>query len=282
MKKNLLIILFCILILISVFFFNFLFNRTDPGHLVVSFLDVGQGDAIFIKTPNGKKVLIDAGPDSKVLREVSGLINFYERNIDLFIATHSDADHIGGLPEILKRFNLDKYIYNGKEDLDGLNSEILEILNKQKIDQHVATAGDKIILDHENNIYIEILWPEKDKELKDNNEYSVITRIVFNEIEFLLTGDASKDAENKISDAYEIESNVLKAGHHGSDTSTSLKFLEAVNPEYVIISAGLDNKFGHPKESVLNNISKIKAKVLETFVSSTITFETSGEELWIR
>lgn len=270
------------MILISVFFFNFLFNRTDPGHLVVSFLDVGQGDAIFIKTPNGKKVLIDAGPDSKVLREVSGLINFYERNIDLFIATHSDADHIGGLPEILKRFNLDKYIYNGKEDLDGLNSEILEILNKQKIDQHVATAGDKIILDHENNIYIEILWPEKDKELKDNNEYSVITRIVFNEIEFLLTGDASKDAENKISDAYEIESNVLKAGHHGSDTSTSLKFLEAVNPEYVIISAGLDNKFGHPKESVLNNISKIKAKVLETFVSSTITFETSGEELWIR
>ncbi len=227
MRKNLLIILFLVLILVSGFFFNFLIDRKASKYLTVSFLDVGQGDAIFIKTPNGKKVLIDAGPDSKVLREISGLVSFYDRRIDLFIATHSDADHIGGLPEILKRFNLDKYIYNGKEDLDGLNGEILEILNKQKIDQHVATAGDKIILDHENNIYIEILWPEKDKELKDNNEYSVVTRLVFNEIEFLLTGDASKDAENKISDAYEIESNVLKAGHHGSDTSTSLKIFRS-------------------------------------------------------
>jgi competence protein ComEC len=248
----------------------------------VAFLNVGQGDSIFIQAPNGKQILIDAGADSKAILELGKILPFYDKSIDILIETHSDADHVGGVPDLLNRFHIKKFIFNGKADTDGLNSEIKKILDKQKIDQITVSAGDRIILDEEKNIYIDILWPQSGITLEDNNDYSVITRLVWNNAEFLLTGDAPQEIENKISDTFNVSSDVLKAGHHGSKYSSSQYFIEKVNPQYAIISAGKDNKFGHPHQEVLDTISKTNAKILQTIEMGTILFETDGEKIWLK
>lgn len=257
------------------------------------FLDVGQGDSIFIETPNGYQVLVDAGPNSNVTRSLSKFLPYYDRSIDLLIATHSDSDHIAGFVDIIQRFKIDYYAKNFVEDDDALNMEVVRLLENEKINQIFLKSGDKIILDKENEIYLNILWPPKDYEIEDNNDNSVITQLVYGEVSFLLTGDASIEVEEKLVDVFAqtaqtsqtqeqvIKSNILKAGHHGSNTSSSESFVQIVNPDYVIISAGKDNKFGHPHKEMIEIFNNQKIKILETSVLGSIHFQSDGETVWL-
>jgi len=272
----------CTILLIQIFY-----KSHHQKFLKVIFLDVGQGDAIFIETPNGSKTLIDAGPNSTVVRLLSQFIPFYDRSIDLLIATHSDADHVAGFVDIINRFKIKSFGQNSVFDSDGLNTEISDLIEEYNIDKYFLHAGNKIILDEEENIYIEILWPEKGQQEKDNNDNSVITRIVYKDIKIMLTGDASSEIEERLVKSFGgtdsssqnyLQSNILKAGHHGSKTSTSKDFFSVVKPEYIVISAGEDNKFGHPHQEVLDIVEN--KKILETYVLGSIEFQSDGESVW--
>lgn len=294
MNKFLKIILFSLLsfLLIStILLIQIFWQENQQKFLKVVFLDVGQGDAIFIETPNGFQTLIDAGPNSMVVRSISDFLPFYDRKIDLLIATHSDSDHVGGFVDVIKRFNIQNFAQNFIVDTDSLNTEIKNLIDEDQIDQYFLKSGDKIILDSIENIYLEVLWPPQDHQEKDNNDNSIIIRLVYNQIEIMMTGDASLEIEEKLinkfgSDIDKLESDILKAGHHGSRTSTSLDFLKTTKPKFVVISAGKDNRFGHPHQEVLDNIENFsqeiqKIKIQETAVLGSIYFQSDGNDIWL-
>ena len=207
------------------------------------------------------------------------------------ISTHSDLDHVGGFSEIFKRYEIGKYTTSNKDDTSELFQK-LEILNEsERADRFYLEMGDKIILDEAHSIYLEVLWPEDANNIEDNNDTSVMTRLVYGEVSFLLTGDASTEVESEIIPFFSTEnlddanlpklkSNVLKIGHHGSKTSTSKEFLKLISPEYAIISAGKDNKFKHPHEEIMQMLNEAKIKTLETSVLGSIEFKTDGKNLW--
>ena len=273
-------------------------NRSEPNILKVYFLDVGQGDSILIETPNGTQAIIDAGANNKVINELSEVVPFFDRTIDIIIPTHSDLDHIAGFPEILRRFNVKNYYDSGFVDNDDLNTEIkLLIQNETGINTKTINRGDNIILDKDHNISLEILWPPANYETKENNNRSIVARLDYGETSFLFTGDAGIYVEkillensmltnsstteiNNSTSTNILDVDILKAGHHGSKTASSLEFLEKVTPELTIISAGKDNKFGHPNQEALDNINKVGSKTKNTAEVGRILIKSDGVNYW--
>lgn len=282
MKKIMSIAISIVVLITSVLFLLYIHHENSREFLTVAFLDVGQGDAIFIESPNGKQILIDGGEGSVVVRKLSKLIPFYDRTIDMILATHHDSDHAGGFPEIFKRFHVQMYGVPPKEDSDGLFFELERLSERERSNNIILTAGDKIVLDTDKEIFIKIIWPPRDIVIDENNESSIVAYLSYGDTSFLLTGDASREIERKIiSTDIDVESDVLKLGHHGSKTATSEEFIQTVKPKYSIISAGEGNKFGQPHEEVLEILSKTKTEVLRTSELGNIIFQSNGEELWL-
>ena len=232
------------------------YARTPGKDLKVYFLDVGQGDAIFIETPSKKQVLIDAGKNKKILSLLGKVMPFGDRSIDVTIETHPDLDHAGGFVPVKERYKI------------GL-----------ELDQNSARRGQ--VINFGDGAKLIILFPNQDVSNWETNDGSVVAKLVFGESSFLLTGDATIKTENILLNLNKeiLDSDVLKAGHHGSRTSTSLDFAQAVSPEYAIISAGLNNSYGHPHQEVLNILSNVGSQILSTAEKGTIKFQTDGEKL---
>lgn len=253
-------------------------NENNRDYLTVIFLDVGQGDAIFIEAPNGKQVLIDGSESSVVVRKLSKALPFYDRSIDMIIATHFDSDHVGGFPDVFKRYDVGIYGTSAMKGNNDIFLELERLSEKDKSDRIILGAGDDIILDEELNIHLSILWPLKDVEFEDSNSSSIVARLTYGETSFLFTGDAGQNEESKLLDM-DIDSDVLKLGHHGSRYSSSREFISKVNPLYSIVSAGEGNKFGHPHEEVLDLLKENKTEVLMTSVLGSIIFKSDGNEI---
>jgi competence protein ComEC len=250
--------------------------------LTVAFLDVGQGDAIFIEAPNGNQMLVDSGPNTKVLRELSKLMPFYDRSIDVVIATHPDADHIGGLIDVFERFDIGMFLEPGVEHDTNAYAALLRAVDKEASTRFLARRGMSIVLD--NGVIIRILFPDRDVAGLDTNDASIVAQLVYGETEFLLTGDSPQKIEEYLTSLYgdELESDVLKVGHHGSKTSTSELFLGFASPRIAVISAGAQNRYGHPHEKVLSVLEQFD---VETFITSklgTIVFESDGKDVWVK
>jgi competence protein ComEC len=280
-SRNFFIFLFCIVfgILVLLFFHK----KQQENFLVVSFLNIGQGDAIFIEAPNGKQVLVDAGPNESVVYELGKVMSFWDRNIDMIIPTHADADHIGGFPEILERFSVDIIYDSQSSSTTGIYEAYEKQVQEEKSIIQKATSNDTIILDEKHGVYIRVLFPDGDVSELERNDASTVLQLVYGDIEFMLTGDAGTMVEEYLVYQYgnNLLSEVLKAGHHGSRTSTSENFLEVVDPEYVVISAGENNRYGHPHQEVVDLIVSSGAKMLETKYG-TIQFFTDGQKLVVK
>lgn len=244
--------------------------------LEISFLNVGQGDAIFITTPNGNQILIDGGPDSSVLRELGKVMPFYDRSIDVVLATHSDADHIGGLPLVFKRFEIDAYIDNGAGGTTATFDALTESVRLEESNVISAFSGERVWLDEE--VYLDIFYPNEGEIRNESNENSIVAKLVYRNFSVMLTGDSPIAIEKYLSAKYSnnLEANVLKIGHHGSKTSTSLYFLNSVKPELAIISAGKNNKYGHPHESVLSLLKDRSIEIKNTTSSGRIIIKSDG------
>lgn len=258
-----------------------LVRESQAGGLRVSFLDVGQGDAIFIEAPSGRQVLIDAGKNRSVVRQLSKHMPWYDRSIDVVIATHPDADHIGGLPDVLSRYRVGLIIESSVRDEDGADAIAYEkaatVEAAAGAERLVAERGQ--VIDLGDGARIEILFPDRAVPSIETNTGSIVARLVYGETVFMLTGDAPKAIEEFLVrlDGKALKSDVLKAGHHGSRTSSSLSFVGFVSPEYAIYSRGCDNTYGHPHDEVKETFAKLEIPTLDTCENGTITFVSDGK-----
>lgn len=275
-SKRISLLIVLVLIGVNAVMWYSVIREERSGILTVAFLDVGQGDAIFIDSPSGRQVLIDGGSDQKVLRELAHIMPFYDRSIDVVIATHPDADHIGGLLEVLKRFNVTHVFRPGVANDTPATESLLQLISEGDVQEHLARRGNVIELGNEARI--EILFPDRDVSELEPNNASIIARIVYGKHSFLLTGDSSKEIEEYFVtlDGDALQSTVLKAGHHGSKTSSSELFVGFIDPEYVVYSRGCKNRYGHPHQEVKEVYDQFEIKTLDTCEEGTIEFQTDG------
>lgn len=261
----------------------FLIFQHNNKYLKVVFLDVGQGDAIYIEAPNGRQMLIDGGPDAKLLSSLAKVMPFADRSIDMILTTHPDQDHIGGFPLLLDNYKVTSIIENGTVSTTAVSDSLEEKITKKKINKIIARRGMHIILDAEKNIYFDILFPDRDISKMDSNDGSVVGKLVYGNNSFMLTGDAPLYTENLIEwneKDSTLKSDVLKLGHHGSRTSSSILWLEKVNPKVAIISAGKNNKYGHPHQELLDRLLSLKIPFLSTADLGNIIFESDGKKIF--
>ncbi len=256
----------------------------DSGEMKISFLDVGQGDAIFIEAPNGNQMLIDGGANTSVLNGLGSVMGFFDRSIDIVLATHPDKDHVGGLPFVFERYRVEKFIDSVADGEAGSYRKLQDLAREQGIETYYGLRGDIIMLDAANGVYLHVLYPEPDEfKIEETNEMSIITKLVYGDTSVMLTGDAGKIPETFLAstDKEYLRSAVLKAGHHGSKTSSLPSFVEAVSPRYAVISAGADNSYGHPHPETINTLEDADAEILGTAEEGTITFISNGVDIWL-
>ena len=264
-------------LLVNIFIWHTVVTEDRRGTLKVSFLDIGQGDAIFIEAPNGNQVLIDGGSNKAVLKKLAEVMPFYDRTIDAVIATHPDKDHIGGLIEVLKNYRTDFVMEPGVSSDTGAYQELEKTISVKKLPRILARRGMSLNLG--DGARLNILFPDRNTDGWETNTASIVAKLVYGNTSFLLSGDSPIAIEKYLSmiDGKNLKSDVLKAGHHGSRTSTSESFANLVSPEYAVISAGKDNRYGHPHKEVLDILGKIKSVILKTYELGTITFNLDGE-----
>lgn len=251
------------------------FYALPDFRLHVYFLDVGQGDAIFIRTPNDRFVLIDGGPDDKVLTELSDVMPFFSRRIDLVILTHAHSDHINGLVSVLRRYDVPAVLITGAVSHGSYYDEFVNIIAEKNIRLLIAESGNDF--DFGGEVFLDILYPVESifaKKIENTNNASIVSKLVYGENSVLLTGDAENESEKKqILTDFDLSADILKAGHHGSRTASSPDYLKSVNPKIAAIQCGVGNKFSHPRPETLTNLSEIGVqKIYRTDLSGRVRF----------
>lgn len=256
-----------------------LLNREGSGILTVHFLDIGQGDSILIESPTGAQVLIDGGPSREVLRQLGEVMSWNDRSIDVVIATHPDADHVVGLVDVLQRYEV-AYIFEPGVRHDAPHVEpLLASVANEGAQYLLARRGQRINIG--GGAYIDILFPDRDVSTLETNTASIVARLVYGTTSFMLTGDSPSAIEKYLvrTDAKGLDSDVLKAGHHGSNTSTSQEFIDAVSPTYAVFSRGCDNTYGHPHADVVARLAAAAVATLDTCENGRVTFTSDGTTL---
>lgn len=243
----------------------------------VHFMDVGQADSIFIELPDGKTMLVDAGGNSDGKRVCEYIRSRGGERIDYLVGTHPHADHIGGMDDVIREFEIGELYMPKVSASTKTFDDVLDAAEEKEMKIKTAKAG-KYIFETESTS-CRILSPTEEK-YSDLNEYSVILMLSCGDVDFLLTGDA--EAENEYALSGNIGADVLKVAHHGSDTSSSAAFLKRVNPDYAVISVGAGNKYSHPSENVLKRLAQCGTKILRTDVDGDIIISTDGENIFCK
>lgn len=240
----------------------------------VHFIDVDQGDSTFIELPNGEAMLIDAGETDQADKVVTYIYTQGYDTIDYVVATHAHSDHIGGLPVILDSFNIGNFYMTSAVATTSIYEDMLNAVDESGAAVHDIMAGDVIY--NEANLLIEVVAP-KEIDYDEQNNNSVVIKLTYGDDKFLFTGDAEKSEEDGI--WTNIKCDVLKVGHHGSDSSSSSNFLKKVEPSYVVISCGLHNSYGHPTDDVLKRFDDRNIDVYRTDLQGTIVFTSDGSNI---
>lgn len=256
--------------------------REDRGRmLTVSFLDIGQGDAIFIDAPSGRQVLIDGGPaDGGLLRRLPKVLPWYDRTIDVVMPTHPDADHIAGLIGVLSRYRVSYIVHSDVEGDTATAKELVASMHREGAHDVVAQRGQ--IMDLGKGAYLEVLAPDRSVKGVATNDGCVVTRLVYGKTAFMLPCDAPQSVEKYLValDGKALKADVLKAGHHGSRTASAPLFVGFVNPAWVVYSRGCDNVFGHPNQETIDTMTRFGIPVADTCEEGNITYVSDGETVW--
>lgn len=248
----------------------------NSDNVRVHFLDVGQGDSIFIELTDGKSMLIDAS----TAEYGEGIADYIKDNgyskIDYLVATHPHADHIGGMQDVVEQLEIGEIYMPKASSTTKIYKNLLKAIKAKGNKINTAKAGNTIYSD--SSLGIDILAPNSDS-YEEINDYSVVIKLVYGSKSFLFTGDAEKLSENEIT--ADVSADVLKVGHHGSSTSSSDKFIKRVNPEYAVISCGEGNSYGHPHKETIKTLNKYDVEIFRTDTMGTIIAQTDGESLEI-
>ncbi|MCM1053802.1 MAG: MBL fold metallo-hydrolase [Ruminococcus sp.] len=247
------------------------------GNLIVHFLDVGQADSIFIELPNKECMLIDAGEKSNSEKIINYIDDLNYKKIDYVVGTHPHADHIGGLSDVINHFDIGN-IYMPKVVATSKTYEnLLNTIASKNLKIKSGKSGVNVI--DEDGLNISFLAPNKDKYSGYNN-YSIVVKIVYGRTSYLFMGDAEAISEKEITS--DLASDILKVGHHGSDTSSSEEFLDKVKPKYAIISVGENNKYNHPASITLDKLKKYTSNIYRTDINGNIIISSDGNDYDIK
>lgn len=250
--------------------------NTNNDLLKVHYLDVGQGDSIFVELPNNETMLIDAAESYQSENIINYLKNLNYQKIDYVIGTHPHTDHIGGLKNIINTFEIGKIYMPKVVSTTKTYESLLMAIKDKNLKINTAKAGTSII--DTDDLKINILAPNNSTYTELNN-YSVVTKITYGTTKFLFMGDSEKLIENEIKE--NVTADVIKIGHHGSNTSSSIDFIKKVNAKYGIISVGLNNKYNLPKEETITNWENSGTKIYLTSTNGTIRASSDGTNIKI-
>lgn len=273
-----------ILLCLSVFAFstNSIASQKD-GLLKIYFFDIGQGDAIFIETPSGQQVLVDGGPNNKILSKLGKMMPFYDRSIDMIVVSHPHADHIVGLIDVLNRYEV-KNIIEARESYNSPEFRTWRsVVDEENANNIEAMAGKEI--DFGDNTTLTILHPFEsvaDDNPKNPHDDDVVVLLRYGNLAVMLTGDMETKVERRlIISGEDLDADVFKAGHHGSKTSSSDELLSAVSPEAAIIQVGAKNRYGHPSPEVLERFNNYGIKYYRNDLNGDIKLISDGDRYLI-
>lgn len=252
-----------------------------PQDLKIIFLDVGQGDSILILTPMKKVLLIDAGGGNDIDRKINTYLPINKRTLDMLFFTHPDLDHVGGALSLFRRFKIKNLFHSGLFAGNEVYEAIANYSHKALIPSRELSLGDTFMI--EPGLSLVVFSPHPELRSYEANDYSLVMKLVYHNTSVLLTGDATQFIENELINIFgnNLESDILKVGHHGSNTSTSAAFLDAVHPEYAVLSYGCTNSYGHPHPNVVSTLYKKKVQVLDTCMMGDIVFRSDGENFFL-
>jgi competence protein ComEC len=271
MKKFIIIGILLIFLLGLILSFQTLFRSNN---LKIVICDVGQGDAIYIRTPKNSDILIDSGPDDRVINCLSKNMPFWDRTIEVVILTHPDSDHITGFLDVIKRYSV-KYFYTSKVDVDTLvYAEFLKLLKEHGIERKYIWQEDKI--GFEDGLVLTTLWSPQEWSGETTNSYSVVNLLRYKEFEALFTGDLDAKELEDVVGLIDDDIEVLKVPHHGSRHGLNKNVLSALSPKLAAISVGRKNRHGHPAEEVLDLLEEVEARVFRTDRDGEIRITSDG------
>ena len=250
--------------------------KSEDSNLKIYFIDVGQADAILINI-GSEYALVDAGSESTEEKLISYLSSFNITKFKYIFGTHAHEDHIGGMDKVISNFECENIIFPNVSASTITFERFIDSVTKKNKHLIEARAFDIYNL---GNVEIKVLWPNASSTYDNQNNYSIVLKITYKDVSYLLTGDMEVLVENELlKNNVDVRSDVLKIAHHGSATSTSVKFLNAVNPNYAIISVGENNDYGHPKSAILERLSIRNITVYRTDINGTIISETDGRNI---
>ncbi|KJS16653.1 MAG: hypothetical protein VR69_08295 [Peptococcaceae bacterium BRH_c4b] len=249
----------------------------ETGVLKVHFIDVGQADCILAQLPGGQNMLVDAGNNDDGDTVVNYLQSAGVKKIDYLVGTHPHEDHIGGLDTVINNFEIGKVYMPRVTQNTKTYRDVLDALKNKGLKITAARAGVEIL--SEGGVTATILSPHSSS-YEGFNDYSAVIKLAFDRVNFLLTGDAEELPEKEMLAAgTDLKADVLKIGHHGSHSSTTTAFLEAVSPKYAVICVGKDNDYGHPHQETLQKLKQAGVKVYRTDLDGTVVFKSNGKEI---
>lgn len=277
-------------IFMALHFFGIIGNTGEQkellGTLTVHAVDVGQGDCYVLVSPNGKTMLIDSGESSEADTVIDFLNDKAISTLDIVVASHPHSDHMGSMAEVLETFDVGLLLMPKLERDTAFYRKLMEVTTEKNIDCEYVWSGDIISWDEQCTVTVLGPVEEARSEYSEDeiNDWSIIMNVAYQQTSILFTGDATKHSEQLsmfYNDAALFDVDVLKVGHHGSTTSSTTGFLEAVSPEYAVISVGKDNSYGHPDFDTVNRLNLMGVQILRTDELGCITITMDGRNISI-
>lgn len=266
-----------VLILLSIILWSVILHEDRHGILTFTVLDIGQGDSLFIESPTGTQVLVDGGPDKNLMKEISHVMPWYDRHIDMIVVTNPDTDHYEGFIPLLDKYSVDVMMESGTNSPTPTHAVFEKEIDDKHIPRIIARRGQ--VIDLGGGARLEVLFPDRDVSGTSSNDGSMVMRLVYGDTSVALQGDSTAKIEEYLVglDGSGLQSTILKVGHHGSKTSTTEEYVRAVSPQFAVISSGVNNKYGHPDAETLDTLAKLKIPTFDTCVMGDIVFHSDGK-----
>ncbi len=265
------------LILLSLILWSVILHEDRRGVLTFAMLNIGQGDALYIESPTGTQVLVDGGPDRNLMKEIPHVMPWYDKHIDMLVVTNPDQDHYSGFIPLLQQYSTDVVMEAGTVGHSPMYPVLEKEIADKKIPRIVARRGQ--VVDLGGGAYLQILFPDRDVSGLSSNDGSIVMKLVYGDTSVMLQGDSTATMEHYLVglNTGELQSTILKAGHHGSRTSTIEEYVRAVAPQWAVISSGVNSEYGHPHKETLDTLAKLNIPALDTCVMGDIIFRSDGK-----
>ncbi len=257
-------------------------HEDREGILKFEVLDIGQGDALWIESPTGTQVLVDGGPNNALMKEIPNVIPWYDRHIDMLVVTNPDKDHFEGFISLLKKYSVDVVLEPGTKNNTGTYDTFEKEVADRKIPKILAHSGQ--VIDLGGGAYLQVLFPDRDVSGLSSNDGSIVMRLVYGDTSVMLQGDSTAKIENYLMTlgTTTLKSTILKAGHHGSRTSSVKEYVSVISPQLTVASSGINNDYGHPHKETVDTMNGLGIPFYDTCNNGRIVFESNGKDFVLK